>query len=268
MHRLAILFLLMLLAGCGAVPTAPTAAPTAAAKPATPAAAPAPAAPAPVAPARDQVEVIEVIDGDTIKVRFGHGAVDTVRYIGIDTPETRDPRTTVECFGQEASTKNAELVRGRTVQLERDVSERDQYNRLLRYVWVTGNDGAERMANQGLVTWGFAVSSAYPPDAKYQDIFLGAEKEARSEKRGLWDMCSSPHQPLPAATPAAPMPAPPVPAQTSAKCDPSYPDVCIPPGPPDLDCPDIPHRNFRVRPPDPHRFDGDGDGIGCESARR
>ncbi len=51
-------------------------------------------------------------------------------------------------------------------------------------------------------------------------------------------------------------------------CSPSYPDVCIPPPPPDLNCPDIPHQNFRVLPPDPHRFDGDKDGIGCESKRR
>lgn len=51
---------------------------------------------------------------------------------------------------------------------------------------------------------------------------------------------------------------------SAKKCDPSYPTVCIPPPPPDLDCKDIPYRNFKVLPPDPHGFDGDGDGIGCE----
>lgn len=54
-------------------------------------------------------------------------------------------------------------------------------------------------------------------------------------------------------------------ADEEPKCDPSYPTVCIPPPPPDLDCKDIPFRRFKVLPPDPHRFDGDHDGIGCES---
>ena len=54
------------------------------------------------------------------------------------------------------------------------------------------------------------------------------------------------------------------PGSRSGNCDPSYPDVCIPPPPPDLDCSDIPYRNFRVLPPDPHHFDGNGNGIGCE----
>ncbi len=76
--------------------------------------------------------------------------------------------------------------------------------------------------------------------------------------------------PTPTRTPTIPVPTstptrlPPT-AVPSANCDPSYPTVCIPPPPPDLDCKDIPYRNFRVRQPDPHRFDGDKDGIGCES---
>ena len=65
----------------------------------------------------------------------------------------------------------------------------------------------------------------------------------------------------PAAGPTQPRPRP----TPTVNCDPSYPDVGIPPPPPDLDCGDIPHRRFRVLPPDPHRFDGDHDGVGCES---
>ena len=57
----------------------------------------------------------------------------------------------------------------------------------------------------------------------------------------------------------------PKPTEPPPNCDPSYPTVCIPPPPPDLDCPDIPYRNFQVLPPDPHNFDGDNDGIGCET---
>jgi competence protein ComEC len=71
-----------------------------------------------------------------------------------------------------------------------------------------------------------------------------------------------PPAPVPAPPPPAPEPAPPAPA--AGTCDPSYPDVCIPPPPPDLDCPQVPHRDFRVLPPDPHRFDAARDGIGCE----
>lgn len=63
----------------------------------------------------------------------------------------------------------------------------------------------------------------------------------------------------------APAPTPSPTPTPSATCDPAYPDVCIPPPPPDLDCGDIPDRNFRVLPPDPHRFDQDGNGWGCES---
>jgi micrococcal nuclease len=236
-RRLLLIVLTLLLTACGAgtasMPSAAT---------------PTPAVPA--QPARDAVEVIAVTDGDTITVRFGHGQVETVRYIGIDTPETSDPRAPVECFGQEAAAKNAALVDGRPVQLERDVSEHDDHGRLLRYVWVTGDDGAVRMVNEELVKWGYAATSTYPPDVRYQDLFRAAEGEARAEKRGLWGACTGPHQPLP--TPTRP------------GCDSAYPTVCIPPSPPDLDCADVrPLRRFAVRSPDPHGFDGDRDGIGC-----
>lgn len=79
----------------------------------------------------------------------------------------------------------------------------------------------------------------------------------------------TPPPPTPTPEPPPPSPSPPPPTPTEAppapNCDPSYPDVCIPPPPPDLDCGDIPYKNFKVLPPDPHRFDGDKDGIGCES---
>jgi micrococcal nuclease len=274
----------MALAGCAGSarpgPPSPTSAP-AAPSTARPSPTPAPAAPAAApGPPRDDVRVIRVIDGDTIEVAFGHGAVATVRYIGVDTPETVDPNRPAMCFGTEATTRNAELVGGRPVQLERDVSETDRYGRLLRYVWVTGPDGATRMANEELVKWGYAQSSTYPPDVKYQPLFVAAQREAQAEKRGLWGACSRFGEPAatptaaPPARPAPPTPAPakavaptPQPAAPAqaARCDPSYPDFCIPPAPPDLDCGDIPRKRFTVRPPDPHRLDADRDGIGCES---
>lgn len=129
--------------------------------------------------------VSRVIDGDTIQLETGQ----TVRYIGIDTPETVHPAKPVECFGKEAADKNKELVLGKNVQLEKDVSETDKYGRLLRYVWV-----GETLVNDNLVRNGFAKSSSYPPDIKYQTQLMEAEREARKNNRGLWssNTCGKP----------------------------------------------------------------------------
>jgi micrococcal nuclease len=133
-----------------------------------------------IPPTGEQAQVTRVVDGDTIEVLMG-GATHKVRYIGIDTPETVDPRRPVECFGHEASERNRQLVEGRTVELEKDISETDQYGRLLRYVWVEGE-----MVNATLVREGYAVASTYPPDVKYQELFLNLQREARDAGRGLW----------------------------------------------------------------------------------
>jgi micrococcal nuclease len=128
------------------------------------------------------IKVTRVIDGDTIEIEGG----ERVRYIGIDTPETVDPRKPVQCFGVEASKKNKEMVEGKMVRLEKDITDRDKYNRLLRYVWVD-----DTFINLELVKQGFAYSYSYPPDIKYQDQFLKAQQEAREVKRGLWNACPS-----------------------------------------------------------------------------
>lgn len=128
----------------------------------------------------DTFKVTRVIDGDTIEVEGG----ERVRYIGIDTPETVDPRKPVQCFGVEASNKNKELVEGKMVRLEKDITDRDKYNRLLRYVYV-----GDTFINLELVKQGFAYSYSYPPDIKYQEQFLKAQQEAREAKRGLWNAC-------------------------------------------------------------------------------
>lgn len=124
--------------------------------------------------------VVRVVDGDTIKVTVGGKEV-TVRYIGINTPETVDPRRPVQPFGKEASERNKNLVEGKLVRLEKDVSETDRFGRLLRYVYV--NDD---MVNATLVREGFAHAVSFPPDVKYQDMFRQLEREAREAKRGLW----------------------------------------------------------------------------------
>lgn len=121
--------------------------------------------------------VSRVVDGDTIKLSTG----ETVRYIGIDTPETKHPKKPIECFGKEAAEKNSELVLDKRVTLKKDISEKDKYGRLLRYVYI-GNI----FVNEYLVKNGFAYASSYPPDISNQDIFVRAQEEAQKNHRGLW----------------------------------------------------------------------------------
>ena len=127
-------------------------------------------------------KVTRVIDGDTIEIDGGQ----RVRYIGIDTPETVDPRTTTQCFGKEATAKNRELVEGKTVQLEKDVSETDKYGRMLRYVYID-----RIFVNDYLVRQGYAHSSSYPPDVKYQQQLQEAQQDAQKSEKGLWSACSN-----------------------------------------------------------------------------
>lgn len=127
-----------------------------------------------------EVRVTEVIDGDTIKVEI-NGTEYKLRYIGVNTPETKDPRKPVEEYGQEAYQYNKKLVEGKTVRLVKDVSETDKYERLLRYVYV-GN----LFINAELVKRGYAFASSYPPDVKYSDLFRQLEAQARKSNTGLW----------------------------------------------------------------------------------
>jgi len=126
------------------------------------------------------VKVARVIDGDTIEIEGGQ----KVRLIGIDTPETVDPRVAVACFGKEASDETKNLLESKSVSLEKDISETDKYGRLLRYAFLD-----KLFVNDYLVRQGFAQVSTYPPDVKYQDQFLAAQKEARDNNRGLWSSC-------------------------------------------------------------------------------
>jgi micrococcal nuclease len=139
-----------------------------------------------VRPGLTPATVKRVVDGDTIRVEIG-GEEFRVRYIGIDTPETVDPRRPLQCFGKEASERNRQLVEGRTVGLEKDVSETDEFGRLLRYVWV-----GDAMVNASLVEEGYALASTYPPDVRYAELFASLEVQARENRRGLWgDVCAA-----------------------------------------------------------------------------
>ncbi len=118
-----------------------------------------------------------VIDGDTIVLETG----ERVRYIGIDTPETKHPRKPIERMGKEASAFNRRMVQGRRVRLEMDVQERDRYGRLLAYVFV-----GDVHVNAALVEAGYARVMTVPPNVRHVKLFRGLEQAAREEGRGLW----------------------------------------------------------------------------------
>jgi micrococcal nuclease len=138
----------------------------------------------------EAVAVTKVIDGDTIEVEIG-GEKYKLRFIGINTPETVDPRRKVECFGKEASAENKRLLSGAEVVLEKDVSETDKFGRLLRYVYLKLDDGSLLFVNDYLVRQGYAYSSEYPPDIKYSGRLNQAQTEAREAGRGLWSRCQT-----------------------------------------------------------------------------
>jgi len=112
-----------------------------------------------------------IVDGDTVELRGG----ERVRLIGINTPEIGQPHSA------EAKRKLRELIEGKEVTLEKDITDKDQYGRLLRYIWLD-----DLFVNLEIVRQGYANAYTYPPDVKYQDQILVAEKEARERQIGLW----------------------------------------------------------------------------------
>lgn len=206
-----------------------------------------------------QAKVVRVIDGDTIEIEGGQ----RVRYIGIDTAESGG------CFATESTSKNKELVGGKTIRLEKDVSEADRYGRLLRYVYV-----GDILINEVLVKEGYAQVYTYPPDVKYNERFLAAQKEARESDRGLWSSCQT--TPTPTLRPTN------IPTQTISTPKPTTPQSsgggsckysC---SSPDRDCSDFSTQaeaqtffnccGFTATY-DPMKLDsvGVGDGVACES---
>lgn len=149
-------------------------------------------------PGAERATVVRVVDGDTIEVEItgradGPGAgtalvgsVEKVRLLGIDTPESVRPGTPIECFGRESSAAAKALLEGLEVWLVKDVEERDQYDRLLRYVYI-----GDEMANARLVVNGYAQVYTYPPNIRHADLFVALQREARENDRGLWsaDTC-------------------------------------------------------------------------------
>ena len=218
--------------------------------------------------------VSQVIDGDTIEIIMAGGNESVpVRYIGIDSPE-RD-----EEYFTESYEYNTGLVQDKQVHLFRDVNKFDPFDRYLYYVVVD-----DQFVNYEMVKSGWARAVEYPPDTSCAASLYSAEDESIQAKAGFWaaliplvptnpptlpPATLAPTNPPPQPTQPPPQPTQPPPQPTqpppSGNCHKSYPTVCIPPPPPDLNCGDISFKRFTVLPPDPHNFDGDKNGIGCES---
>ena len=138
----------------------------------------------------EEAKVSRVIDGDTIQLEDGR----KVRLILVDTPETKHPKKGVEYFGKEASEFTRNNLEGKTVYLEKDVSETDKYGRLLRYVWIarpssdnpTKTEIGNMCFNAALLSGGYARLATFPPDVKYVDFFRTLESQARQGDAGLW----------------------------------------------------------------------------------
>ncbi len=136
--------------------------------------------------------VTRVVDGDTVVVVLerreeGPGAGDApigveqrVRLTGIDAPESVKPNSPVECFGKEASAAAKALLEGQQVRLVKDVEEADQYERLLRYVYI-----GDEMANARLVANGFVFAYTYPPNVRHSNLFAAAARGGGDGRRPL-----------------------------------------------------------------------------------
>jgi micrococcal nuclease len=215
--------------------------------------------------------VSAVVDGDTVKV-VARGFETPVRLIGIDTPETRAPGKPVQCFGPAATARTKRLLPvGQKVRLVTDPTQdtRDRYARLLAYVYKPGRKGPTSSVNYSLVASGHAKVYVYGGVRfRYAVPLFKAQHRARKAKRGLWGPpCRGNTRKPDPSQPKAKSPATPkTPDQPKPRrgCDPNYTGACIPPYPPDLDCREIPYRNFRSVGTDPHNFDVDHDGVACE----
>ena len=128
-------------------------------------------------------EVVRVVDGDTIIIDY-NGTEERVRLIGVDTPESVHPDKEKNTeFGTTASNFSKELLTDKYVKIELDVQERDQYGRILAYVYLD-----DVMVNKTLLQEGYAKVATYPPNVKYVDDFTSIQEEARNNKKGLWGL--------------------------------------------------------------------------------
>jgi micrococcal nuclease len=198
--------------------------------------------------------VVSVGDGDTLRFRNQQGQLVTIRLGCVDAPELKQ-----NPWGQQSKTRLQQVLPvDQSVQVRQ--IERDKYKRLVAEIFVNNRSVNLTMVQEGQAV----VYRQYLQGCNSgKEQFLQAEADAKGKKLGFWNQ-SQPMMPwdfrrgqkLTQGTTTRSL--------QQQQCDRSYPDFCIPPNAADLDCRDIPYRRFRVIPPDPHGFDRDGDGVGCE----
>jgi micrococcal nuclease len=198
--------------------------------------------------------VVSVGDGDTIRVRTGNKTV-TVRLACIDAPEMKQ-----NPWGQQSSARLKQLLPvGQSVTVR--AVETDKYKRLVAEIYVGNRSVNVNMVQEGQAVVYHQYLKSCPQS---KDSLLKGENYAKQKRLAFWNQ-ANPVMPWDfrhkTTQKTSSIPAQP---QQQNNCDPSYPDFCIPKNSPDLNCRDISQRRFRVLPPDPHGFDRDGDGIGCE----
>ncbi|HDX9576865.1 TPA: thermonuclease family protein [Bacillus pseudomycoides] len=220
--------------------------------------------------------VLKNIDGDTLKVKLENGKEETVRFLLVDTPETKHPRLGVQPFGPEASAFTKKYAsEGKKIQLELDVSEREKYGRLLAYVWIDG-----QMLNRLLIEQGLArVAYVYAPNTKYVDYLREFQTKAQANKKGIWSVenyaTDNGFDKNKTAKPAAPAPAPKQsqPAQTEVQPRPEQkqqqPNNNLPQGEYHFSsCKEAKAAGFsnipKGHPAYSSKLDRDGDGIACD----
>jgi len=217
-----------------------------------------------------QGTVTRVVDGDTLIAKVGR-TKERVRLLGIDAPEVG------ACYSAQATARARGLSLNRRVHLigDRSQARRDRHGRLLAYVQLPNG----RDLGHDLIAGGFSKVYVYDRPFARLSAYRASESVARKGRSGLWKACVASSTTTTQTTATSPVTttAPTTTAITSTTvsttttptCAASYPDHCIPPPPPDLNCRDIPYTNFpvlwNVPNPDPHGFDRDRDGIGCES---
>jgi micrococcal nuclease len=134
--------------------------------------------------ARLPATVIRDVDGDTVVARLDNGRIEKIRLLGVDTPETVDPRKSVQCFGHRASAFTKSHLTGRRVVLELDAVQRDKYGRLLAYVILDG-----RRFDDELLELGYGRFLVIPPNGSHARAMLREELAAKAAHRGLWGEC-------------------------------------------------------------------------------
>ncbi|MGG1514760.1 thermonuclease family protein [Paenibacillus oryzisoli] len=129
---------------------------------------------------KETVKVERVVDGDTLEVTL-NGKKEKIRLIGVDTPETKKANTPVMFYGKEASDFTTKRLEKQSVELEYDVDKKDQYDRVLAYVWI-----GDELFNRTLVQEGYARMATFPPNVKYVNDFKKDQESARKAKKGIW----------------------------------------------------------------------------------